>query len=80
MVASPLTDTAPVPVLKVPVPVWAKFPVNVLLPVTLWTVVKSTQFWVLDPVPPLAIPKMAVPANVPLLVTVPVNVGEASGA
>ena len=27
---------------------------HVLIPLTVWLVVKSTQFWVFDPVPPLA--------------------------
>ena len=32
-------------------------PVNVLLPAIVWAVVKSTKFWVAEPVPPFAIGK-----------------------
>src|SRR5438105_12759987 len=37
-----------------------KEPVKVLLPATLWSVVRSRKFWVVDPVPPLATGTMPV--------------------
>ena len=51
---------------KVATPVTAKvpltevFPEKVLFPATVWAVVKSTKFWVAEPVPPFATGKVPV--------------------
>ena len=44
---------------------------KVLVPAMVWLVLRSTKFWVVEPVPPLAMARVPPRVRVPLVVMVP---------